>query len=257
MQEAGWYQDPTGLCIQRYWDGTAWTDHVDRRLGVMIVASIGTPSPNGHVFPELDADLQCVLDPEEVALWSGTGRVFSSRAGTKEHFEGTSTLVATNQRLLVTCQIFTKSKGFTATYKAVSAARAAMRRHGRVGIGAMRWEWVTHLSHTEGRVLASDTRWLGFGCLDDGQSISLNARSGAFTTDMAEWFVRLIADHRLKHTPDLSDSDRESLQAQATQPMISGQAHSAQRARLIADVDGRIYNLPGALDRDHTGPPRQ
>ena len=24
---AGWYPDPNGATIQRYWDGTTWTDH--------------------------------------------------------------------------------------------------------------------------------------------------------------------------------------------------------------------------------------
>jgi hypothetical protein len=24
---AGWYADPDGQPIQRYWDGTAWTEH--------------------------------------------------------------------------------------------------------------------------------------------------------------------------------------------------------------------------------------
>ena len=28
-QPAGWYPDPRGEAAQRYWDGTAWTDHVD------------------------------------------------------------------------------------------------------------------------------------------------------------------------------------------------------------------------------------
>jgi hypothetical protein len=30
LTPAGWYPDPSGRFEMRYWDGTAWTEHVAR-----------------------------------------------------------------------------------------------------------------------------------------------------------------------------------------------------------------------------------
>lgn len=45
---AGWYQDPTGQGDGRYWNGTTWTESVDRggvTVNVAIDASIATVQP--------------------------------------------------------------------------------------------------------------------------------------------------------------------------------------------------------------------
>ncbi len=38
-QPAGWYDDPSGRWEQRWWDGTAWTNHVQR--GGQVVHDVG------------------------------------------------------------------------------------------------------------------------------------------------------------------------------------------------------------------------
>jgi hypothetical protein len=52
IQNAGWYDDTTGRNLRRYWNGTAWTDHVQRHDGTRAVdalvptRAVTVPSPS-------------------------------------------------------------------------------------------------------------------------------------------------------------------------------------------------------------------
>ncbi len=60
-QPAAWYPDPKGEAAQRYWDGSAWTDHVDgpapEGFPPPPPPGVGRPPPVGgyahavHVYP--------------------------------------------------------------------------------------------------------------------------------------------------------------------------------------------------------------
>jgi len=62
MTDAGWHPDPTGQHELRYWDGTAWTEHVSTQ-GVQTTAPLdAAPSPAaaappGDAFAGLSGDL--------------------------------------------------------------------------------------------------------------------------------------------------------------------------------------------------------
>ncbi|MGW3631968.1 DUF2510 domain-containing protein [Streptomyces sp. NPDC005122] len=42
----GWYRDPSYPLVERWWDGTAWTDH--RRRPGIVPPPLGPPEPAGH-----------------------------------------------------------------------------------------------------------------------------------------------------------------------------------------------------------------
>ena len=47
---AGWYPDPTNASAQRYWDGSAWTDHTAARQAVGQVGPVGVFDPYSRMF---------------------------------------------------------------------------------------------------------------------------------------------------------------------------------------------------------------
>jgi len=46
---AGWYRDPGGAALMRYWDGASWTDKTPGQGGVPPMTE--TPTPRWHYGP--------------------------------------------------------------------------------------------------------------------------------------------------------------------------------------------------------------
>jgi hypothetical protein len=60
---AGWYPDPAGSGGQRWWNGMAWSDHVQPA----VAASVPTHSPVAAQQPQPQAEAQATVVPETLA----------------------------------------------------------------------------------------------------------------------------------------------------------------------------------------------
>lgn len=79
--QAGWYPDPSDPSLQRYWDGTKWTEHTAPAAGAAPVASGGDASwpqggastasgsaPDTWLWQSIVATLVCCLPAGVVAI---------------------------------------------------------------------------------------------------------------------------------------------------------------------------------------------
>lgn len=72
LPPAGWYPDHTGLPQNRWWDGAAWTDHIQPIAAAAPVAY--TPTSTSVGTPAADEPLQPLQAPREYAMASSVSQ---------------------------------------------------------------------------------------------------------------------------------------------------------------------------------------
>jgi hypothetical protein len=204
------------------------------------------------LFPELSEDGDLALAPGEFIGWQGRGLVECLRfrgSWTTDWASGKPMdLVLTNRRLIYSLEKYDTGNTYfgglvvdAAILTAVSKARAALRRRGRVAVGQVRCEWPREVWSTRPQGLLRPTAHIDVtvgGPSRGGESelaclqVSVPANQAI---ELVELFATTFAAGRLElMSACLAEADRQSLEA-----VVLGEA------RKRTDWGGLTYELAG------------
>jgi len=211
-----------------------------------------------QMFPGLSPDGQWHLNQDETVIWEGPGHLSQHRLSPKGWVEtwqlpGPAEITATTERLLYLCQKFEKGRNWIGggmlgtALSAGSHLRSAARRHGKVAIGQVRYQWPAGvvLETNVAAIGATDT-YVGLHCQDSTGNVRVRVRlPKREAPDVAELLVRQIADFRLQHPYIRSPMPPQAaadLRAQSEEPTAEGKS-----SRGIAKQQLLIYSLSHPL----------
>ncbi len=240
-----------------------------RPVNLLSIVSRHSASAGGGLFPDISEDGQPIFEPGERTMWSGRLRVGLLRQRANDRplarvweLPEPAEVWLTDRRLVFICRKFTAGDWKTAWLdwtdflaSTVNSISAEMRRHGRVAIGQVRYEWPVSLQLTSRRVNMRQLTLLGINCVDPWDDaivrLVLYDKSQELVADLTRMMITANAAYRLHRSAPAATAVLLSQHAQY--PVTDDQRHpfgsAAGDSHRFTDLrpgESMTFSLPGA-----------
>ncbi|HXY94048.1 MAG TPA: DUF2510 domain-containing protein [Acidimicrobiia bacterium] len=214
---AGWYDDPHGQHAMRYWDGSAWTEHVSDGAAADDPSSTTSSSSTTTTLPDRPPEVLATVG-EPAYEWSPkvttTAKLLSKRA-------------RENARAGKVLRVFVGSRGIAITGPVRLAKNAGEEAGGDV---AAAWDDVLAV-------------W---------QDVTVHSVNGAYQYTDYTYTIRFRDGHIRKLTSTLRDAKASSKPLPVTTPGTAAPITVEQLGRIIqGQVTPRVFN--DAVERVNRG----
>lgn len=238
-------------------------------VNLLSIASRHTASGGGGLFPDTSEVGQPIFEPGEHTIWSGRTRVGLLRQRANDRpltrvweLPEPAELWLTDRRLVFTCRKFVASDWKTAWLdwteflaSTVNSISVEMKRHGRVAIGQVRYEWPVNLQLMNRRVKMRQLTLLGINCVDPWDDaivrLVLYDKSQEVVADLTRMMVTANAAYRLRRS---GSAAAVLLRKQAQYPVTDDQRHpfgsaagDSHRFTGLRPGELMTFSLPGAI----------
>ncbi|HXT87654.1 MAG TPA: hypothetical protein VN714_00185 [Trebonia sp.] len=198
----------------------------------------------GLLLPVPGQDANTVLveprDGDDIIAIDVTGMLLEYRGETVIRVPNIRTkALVTDARLTVACSNYDKGGGWRGdpitmtVFNAVSKARAAVRSHGKMLVGHVRYPWLARVGSTPKSGIGTEERLVldvyETGDVPTRLILGLSTQSDA--AELAALVARRAAAYRLACEEDLDSDERRSLQRlRAASPLLLKQSYSRNQA---------------------------
>ncbi|MGO9077856.1 MAG: hypothetical protein ACLQDY_02285 [Streptosporangiaceae bacterium] len=226
-------------------------------------------SAGGGLFPDISDDGQPSFESSEHTIWSGGLRVGLLRQRANDRplariweFPEPAEVWLTDRRLAFICRKFTAGDWKTAWLdwteflaSTVNSISAEMKRHGRLAIGQVRYEWPVSFQLMSRRVNMRQITLLGVNCVDpwDGAIVRLVLydKSQELVAHVTRMMIKANAAYRLHRS---APADAAVLLSQLAQyPITDDQrrpfgsaAGDSHRFSGLRPGESMTFSMPGA-----------